>query len=118
MAEEQSIGEQLAGWGKVALLETIGRRSARPVQSAVGFIERDDGSLYVAAGSEAADWVLNLRVDNRCRATIGERTASYVASEVEGAERSRALVELVLRYGTPAERLGRGPVFRLRPAVI
>ena len=110
-----SIGEELATWGKVALLETIGRISGRPVRSAVGFSEEEDGSLVVAAGSESADWALNLRANPACRATVGERTAAYEVTEIEGAERSQAVVALILKYGTPAERLGHGPVFRLRP---
>jgi deazaflavin-dependent oxidoreductase (nitroreductase family) len=110
------VGEQLAAWGKVAMLETIGRKSGKPVQSAVGFIQEGDGSLLVAAGSDMADWVLNLRADPRSRASVGDNTAEYgQAVELEGAERSAALVALILKYGTPAERLGRGPVFRLLP---
>ena len=113
--DEQTLGEQLAGWGKVALLETTGRISGGKVQSAVGFVEADAGALLVAAGSESADWAQNLQAQPRCRATIGERTAPYSAHEVEGTERAQALTELILKYGTPAERLGRGPVFRLEP---
>jgi deazaflavin-dependent oxidoreductase (nitroreductase family) len=110
------IGEQLASWGKVAMLETIGRKSGRPVQSAVGFIEESDGSILVAAGSETADWVLNLRANPQCTTTVGDRTTEYdKAVELEGDERSAAVVALILKYGTPAERLGRGPVFSLRP---
>jgi deazaflavin-dependent oxidoreductase (nitroreductase family) len=108
------IGEQLAAWGKVALLETIGRKSGKPVQSAVGFIEEDDGCLLVAAGSDTADWVLNLRANPHTKATVGERSAAYdQAVELEGDERSAILVALILKYGTPSEGLGRGPVFRL-----
>ena|SRR5687767_1070903 len=108
------VGQQLAAWGKVAMLETTGRKSGRPVQSAVGFIEEDDGSMLVAAGSDTADWVLNLRANPRSRATVGERSFEYdQAIELEGDARSATLVALILKYGTPAERLGRGPVFRL-----
>jgi deazaflavin-dependent oxidoreductase (nitroreductase family) len=110
-----AIGEELAGWGKVALLETVGRSSGRRVQSAVGFVDAADGALYIAAGSETADWAQNLRHEPRCRATIADRAAAYVAQEVEGAERAQAVTDLILKYGTPAERLGRGPVFRLAP---
>lgn len=98
------------------MLETIGRKSGRPVQSAVGFIEEYDGGILVAAGSDTADWVLNLRANPRSRATVGGRTVEYdQAVELEGDGRSATLVALILKYGTPAERLGRGPVFRLRP---
>ena len=117
MAAETGIGEELAAWGKVALLETTGRMSGRPVTAAVGFVEAEDGSLYVAAGSDSSDWGLNLRAEPRCRVTIGDRVRSFVSAEVdEGTERSRALTQLILKYGTPAERLGRGPVFRLTNA--
>jgi len=69
--------------------------------------------LLVAAGDEEADWALNLRSFARCTATIGERTTDYEAHELSGRARSDAIRELILKYGTPAERLGRGPAFRL-----
>lgn len=112
---DASIGEELARWGKVALLETRGRVSGRLARTAVGFVEEGDGSLVVAAGSDDADWARNLRASGRCRVTIGERTADYEAAEVEADARGPAVAALILRYGTPAERLGHGPVFRLRP---
>lgn len=109
------IGEQLAGWGKVALIETRGRRSGRPQVATVGYVEEPDGSLLVAAGDPGADWVRNLRTDPACRTTVGGRTAHGRAEELEGSDRARAIRELILRYGTPAERLGAGPAFRIRP---
>lgn len=110
------IGEQLAGWGKVALLETRGRRTGRPARAAVHFVAAA-GDLLVAAGSPDADWALNLAADAACRATVGELTHDYRAALVEDpAERGAALTALILKYGTPAERLGAGPVFRLRRA--
>jgi hypothetical protein len=36
-----------------------------------------------------------------------------VAVALSGADHSDAIVALILRYGTPAERLGAGPAFRL-----
>ena len=115
MTDDLTIGEQLAEWGKVALLETRGRRSGRPVRTAVGFVDQPDGTLLIAAGEEGADWALNLRADARCRVTIGERTADYDALEIAEDERGPVVSALIVRYGTPAERLGHGPVFRLRP---
>ena len=109
------IGEELALWGKVALLETRGRTSGNTVRTAVGFIDEDDGSLLVAAGEQYADWALNLRVEPACRATVGHVTTSYSATELEPGQASAAVVRLILKYGTPAERLGRGPAFRLTP---
>jgi len=111
-----SIGEELAAWGKVALLEVRGRRSGRTLRTAVGFVEEPDGSILVAAGEPDADWALNLIEHGTASVTIGERTATYAAEELGGAERHAAVMNLILRYGTPAEGLGRGPVFRLRAA--
>lgn len=108
-------GEQLAAWGKVVLLETTGRVSRRPRRTAVGFVREPDGSLLVAAGSPEADWAANLVADPACHATIGDERAAYRAEEIDGLDRSRAIAELILKYGTPAESLGAGPAFRLRP---
>jgi deazaflavin-dependent oxidoreductase (nitroreductase family) len=113
--DDQTLGEQLAAWGKVALLETRGRASGRPVTTPVGFVEEPDGSLLVAAASEASDWARNLRADPICRATIEEFMTDYEATEVAGPRRGSAVSALILKYGTPAERLGHGPVFRLKP---
>lgn len=112
---DQSIGDQLAGWGKVAVIETIGRISGVPASTAVGFVEDADGSLLVAAGDEAADWALNLAAHPICRATVGERVATYRADVVPDSDRGVAITRLILKYGTPAEGLGHGPVFRLTP---
>lgn len=114
-AQDESIGDQLTGWGKVALLETRGRVSGNPVRSAVGFVDLGDGSVVVAAGADESDWALNLRHDPNCTATIGDRVTAFTATELDGAERNRAISALILKYGTPAERLGRGPAFRLMP---
>ena len=113
--DDRSIAEDLADWGKVVLIETVGRTSGRPSKAAVGFIEESDGSLLVAAGSGDADWALNLRRSPHVRATIGDKSTRYTAVEVGESDHARAITELILKYGTPAERLGRGPVFRLTP---
>ena len=109
------VGEQLAGWGVVAIVETRGRVTGRLARAAVGFLGEPDGSLLVAAGEQDADWALNLEADSECAVTIGERSARYRAEPLYGAERNAAITGLILRYGTPSEGLGRGPVFRLRP---
>jgi deazaflavin-dependent oxidoreductase (nitroreductase family) len=110
------LGEQLAGWGKVIRLETRGRSSGRRSQVAVGYVEDGDGSLLVAAGTAQTDWGRNLLADPRCTVTLGGERWTATAELLEGSEAARAVRELILRYGTPAERLGRGPVFRLRAA--
>jgi hypothetical protein len=42
-------------------------------------------------------------------------TGAFRAEPLAGADAAHAVRELILRYGTPAEGLGRGAVFRLRP---
>jgi deazaflavin-dependent oxidoreductase (nitroreductase family) len=108
------VGEQLAGWGKVLRLQTRGRVTGRPVEVAVGYVDEPDGSVIVAAGAASADWVRNLDAEPRCHVTVGERSFDAVGERLEGPDANRAVRELILRYGTPAERLGSGPVFRLR----
>lgn len=110
------LGEQLAGWGKVLRLETRGRVSGRPVEVALGYVEEPDGSVLVAAGNPDADWARNLDADPTARVTVGEREWAAVADQLEGPDAQRAVRELILKYGTPAERLGLGPVYRLRHA--
>ena len=112
----RTVGEELAAQGTVLLLETVGRLTGRVSRAAVGFIESPDGSLLVAAASPTADWALNLRAQPRCRASRAGSSRAYEAEELQGRERNDAIVSLILKYGTPSERLGAGPAFRLRPA--
>jgi len=109
------VGDQLAGWGVVAIVETRGRVSGRPARAAVGFIAEPDGSLLVAAGDPDADWARNLEAEPEGTVTIGERVVRVRAEPLVGPERNAAIAGLILRYGTPSEGLGQGPVFRLRP---
>jgi len=108
------VGEQLAGWGKAALIETRGRVSGGPARAHVGFIDGAEGSIVVAAG-QGANWAANLLADPACRVTIESRSFDGVAEPLEGAAFATAIRDLILRYGTPAERLGSGPAFRIRP---
>lgn len=112
--QQDDVGSQLAGWGKVLLLETRGRASGRPMQVAIGYVEQPDGSVLVAAGSPDADWARNLEADPSGRVTLGDASWQATAEALEGPDAHRAVRDLILRYGTPAERLGTGPVFRLR----
>ena len=115
MAVMDEVAAQLAGWGTVARLQTRGRVSGRPIDVAVGYLEEADGSVLVAATSPDADWARNLEADPRCTVSIGSDARACIAESIDGPERARVVRELVLRYGTPAERLGSGPAFRLRP---
>ncbi len=85
---------------------------ARPV--AVGYVEEPDGSVLVAAG-DSARWALNLLAQPRVDVEIGERAFTAIAERLDATDHAKAIRELILRYGTPAERLGRGLSFRLRP---
>jgi deazaflavin-dependent oxidoreductase (nitroreductase family) len=82
----------------------------------VGFVPEPDGSLLVAAGTPDAQWAANLLADPRVSVTIRGRTFAAIAEELDDrdARRGRAVRELILRFGTPSERLGSGPVFVLR----
>lgn len=110
-----AIGERLAREGRVVMLSTRGRTSGRPARAAVGFVEEADGSLLVAAGSPAAHWARNLAAHPYLTAAWAEHSGSFRAEQLEGDAFSAAITALILRYGTPAERLGRGPAFRLHP---
>jgi deazaflavin-dependent oxidoreductase (nitroreductase family) len=109
------VEDDLVAWGRVLRLETRGRVTGSPVRVAVGFVEAPDGSLLVAAGDPGADWARNLLEEPAARVTIGERSFAVRARELTGAEAASAVRDLILRYGTPSERLGGGPVFALEP---
>jgi deazaflavin-dependent oxidoreductase (nitroreductase family) len=111
------IGEQLAEWGTVLIVTTRGHVTGHEARAAVGYVEEPDGSLLVAAGRPEAAWARNLLADPACLVTIGDEVGPYVAEELAGPERNAAIASLILRYGTPAEGLGRGPAFRLRRVV-
>jgi deazaflavin-dependent oxidoreductase (nitroreductase family) len=108
------VGEQLAGWGKAALIETRGRVTGHPARAHVGFIEDVGGSIVVAAG-QGAQWAANLLANPACRVTVESRSFDAIAEPLDGMAFAAAIRELILRYGTPAERLGSGPAFRIRP---
>jgi deazaflavin-dependent oxidoreductase (nitroreductase family) len=83
----------------------------------VGFVDEGDGAILVAAGTPDSAWAFNLLADPAVEVTIGDRAFSATAEflEDEDPRRGRAIRELILRYGTPSEGLGSGPIFRIRP---
>ena len=87
--------------------------SGQSIEVAVGYVEEPDGSILVAAGNDAA-WARNLDAEPECRVAIGDEHWDAVAEVLEGPDLLHAIRELILKYGTPAERLGQGPAFRLR----
>ena len=80
----------------------------------IGFVEEVDGAILLAA-RPGAHWADNLLADPRCVVTVGERSWPALAEELDGPDFAHAIREHILRYGTPAEMLGRGPAFRIRP---
>jgi deazaflavin-dependent oxidoreductase (nitroreductase family) len=115
MSDLDPMAAELAAWGKVAVIEAHGRRSGRLISTPVGFIEEPGGALLVAASDWRTDWALNLLADGHCRVAIGDASGSYIAEPLSDPDRAATISALILRYGAPAERLGAGPAFRLRP---
>ena len=106
--------DELVASGRFVRIETTGARSGRVHAVTIGFV--DDGpSVLVAAGSAGTAWARNLLADPACRVRIGDRSFDAVAEPLDDDEHARAIRELILRYGTPAESLGHGPSFRIRP---
>ena len=67
------------------------------------------------AAGDRAQWADNLLAEPNVDVEVGERRFTAIAEPLEGADHAWVVRGLILRYGTPAERLGRGPSFRLRP---
>lgn len=109
------VAAAMAETGDVMVIEVPGRRTGRSLQTAIGYVAEPGGSLLVAASTEHTQWARNLEVAGWCRVTIGSERATYDALRLPDDERGRVVVALILRYGTPAERLGAGPAFRLVP---
>jgi deazaflavin-dependent oxidoreductase (nitroreductase family) len=109
------LGERMAASGRMAMIEVTGRKSGRAFRTPVGYVRHDDGSVWLGAGRAESQWPRNLQATPRCRVRIGESELAYVAHELAGAERDRAVAAIHAKYGAPASRVGTGPVFVLRP---
>src|SRR5262245_13320045 len=105
----------MAAHGDVAVIEVPGRVTGRLRRGGVGYVREAAGSLLVAASAEHTQWARNLEAAGPCRVTIGDGEGRYDVQRLPDAERGTVVVALILRYGTPAERLGAGPAFRLVP---
>ena len=114
--DDGSMEADLAAWGKVIRLQTSGRTSGLPRVVTIGYTSADGGSLLVAASSPATSWAANLRAEPACFVELDGERRPFIASELPPSERAIAVRELILKYRTPAERLGAGPAFRLSPA--
>jgi hypothetical protein len=84
----------------------------------VGYVPEPDGSILVAAGAPDSAWARNLLADPAVDVAIGDRAFHGLAEPLEDRDprRGRTVRELILRYGTPSEGLGSGPIFVIRPA--
>jgi hypothetical protein len=112
------MDDDLVASGRYARLEIAsidGERRGPTVT--VGFLHLADGAVIVAATAPDARWATALGEVRRARVTIADRSYEATASELGLADpaRNAAIRDLILRYGTPSEGLGRGPVFRLDP---
>jgi deazaflavin-dependent oxidoreductase (nitroreductase family) len=107
--------QELADWGKAIVLETTGRRSRLPRRVTIGFADSGD-ALLVAASSESTHWARNLEAEADCHVELRGVRSRWRAQRLTGPEAEAAVVALILKYGTPAERLSGGPAFRLSPA--
>ncbi len=117
MTDDASIGPDLVRWGRAIRLETIGRRTGRRAATVVSFHEEPDGSLLVAATTAAADWARNLEANPAATVTLRDQQHQVLAEQLVGPDFATAIRELILKGGTPAERLGHGPAFRLRRVI-
>ena len=111
--------EDLLASGRFVRVTTVGGRSGLARSVTIGFVADDEGppgSILVSAGSTDTSWARNLRADPTCRVEMADGSWDAVAEPLTPAEHARAVRGLILRYGTPAEGLGRGDSFRLRPA--
>ena len=99
-------------------LRTRGRRTREWRTVTVGFADAADGAIVVAAGAPATSWASNLIADPALEVTLRGRTFAATAELLEEGDprRGHAVRDLILRYGTPSEGLGSGPVFRIRPS--
>jgi deazaflavin-dependent oxidoreductase (nitroreductase family) len=111
-----SMEADLATWGKVIRLETTGRRSGQRRIVTIGFVAADAGALLVAASSPSTGWAANLDADPACVVELDGERRPFSATRLGPHERAVVVRDLILKYGTPAERLGAGPAFRLEPA--
>jgi deazaflavin-dependent oxidoreductase (nitroreductase family) len=112
---DHSLEDDLTAWGKTIVLESVGRASGRPRRVTLGFIAEDSGAILIAASEDTSRWARNLLAEPRCHVERdGSRVPSY-AARLSSEESHAVVARLILKYGTPSERLGGGPAFRVSP---
>jgi deazaflavin-dependent oxidoreductase (nitroreductase family) len=112
-----TMEDELVASGRFVRIEARGSRSGLDRPVTVGFVDDEGapGAILVAATAPDAAWARNLLADPFCHVRVGDRSFDAVAEPLDPSEHAGAIRDLILRYGTPAEGLGRGPSFRLRP---
>lgn len=111
------LDEAFADDARFARLRMRGRRSGESREVTVGFVSEPDGSILVAAGNRDRAWAANLLADPAVDVILAGRSFVGEADLLDDRDprRGRAVRELILRYGTPSEGLGSGPIFVIRP---
>jgi deazaflavin-dependent oxidoreductase (nitroreductase family) len=114
----ETMEAELVASGRFVRIETRGSVTGEARAVTIGFVDDDaiPGAILVAAGSATTAWASNLLADPSCRVSLADRSFAAVAEPLDALEHAGAIRSLILRYGTPAEALGHGPSFRLRPA--
>lgn len=110
--------DDLVASGRFARIRALGGRTGLTRSVTVGFVEDDEGppgSILVSAGAPETAWAQNLLTNPACWVEVGERSFEAVAEPLTPPEHARTVRGLIVRYGTPAEGMGRGESFRLRP---
>ena len=111
----RSLEADLTAWGKVIAIETHGRSSGAIRRATIGYVAEPRGALLVAANDDATHWACNLMAEPRCTVERAGVRSDFRATRLEGPDAHAVVTALILQYGTPAERLGGGPAFRLAP---
>ena len=109
----RSVEADLTAWGKTVVLETVGRASGRARRVTLGFIEESHETILVAASDDTTQWALNLVAEPHCHIERDGSRRAGRAVLLPPEERNAVVAGLILKYGTPSERLGRGPAFRV-----
>lgn len=107
---------------RVLVLETTGRRSGRPRQTALAYHRLPEGDLVVVGGAggqrRVPDWVANARAKPTVRVVVDRAHWRMTAVELAGDERTTVWEEVRRVWPqivTYEQRAGRPiPVFRLR----
>lgn len=106
---------------KVLVLETVGRRSGQPRQTALAYHRLRDGDLVIVGGAggqrRIPDWVANVRTNPDVHVVVERVRRPMTAVELVGDERAIVWSEVRQvwpQIGTYEQRAGRPvPVLRL-----